>query len=189
MRSRAGGGQGHRCLPGRGHMWQWLGKEGGGERHPQGCPSLHGIRQPWAQGLQRRPEEASAGLPEASSPFSHGGLAAHHSCSPDCALAPKDQRTPQSGRSLATHVRSRVSFCLLLAPNSGTINPGGGLWTWFLGGFVFWQAVLRGGVGWRGSLVPFFFPFFCFFLFRRQTNDENPAIGAREPGARLLGGR
>lgn len=27
-----------------------------------------------------------------------------------------------------------------------------------------------------------------WFLFGRQTKDENPAMGAREPGARLLGG-
>lgn len=51
-----------------------------------------------------------------------------------------------------------------------------------LGGFVFWQAPGRGGGGSSG-------PFFFLFLFGRQTNDENPAIGAREPGARLLGGR
>ena len=77
------------------------------------------------------------------------------------------------------HVPSRFFSTLLhtgfAGPGiSGKINSGGEKLTWFLGVFVFWQAV-RARV--ERSWVP------------HQTNEEKPAMGAREPGARLLGGR
>lgn len=62
---------------------------------------------------------------------------------------------------------------------SGKTNSGGEQVTRCLGVFVRWQAHWKGGGGVRGP----------FSLFGRHTNDENPAMGAREPGARLLGGR
>lgn len=94
-------------------------------------------------------------------------------------------------REAAQPPATRVPSWVLLPPShvgpagpgiSGKANSGGEQVTRFLGVFVFWQVHGTGGGGVRGR-------FSFFFLFRCQTNDENPAIGAREPGARLLGGR
>lgn len=175
---------------------------------PQGCLPLHGSlahQQPAVA-----PAQAEGAAVRTSRSFSSPWHAALQLSRPQLSRRPhlsqarpgspdsehslqRERRTPQSGADPppAPHGAPPHGFLFFLLNTgfagpgiSGKINSGGEKLTWFLGVFVFWQAVRGGADGEFGA------GFFSFFApFRCQTNEENPAIGAREPGVRLLGGR
>lgn len=189
---------GHRDARGRG----WVEREEVSFTPRDALP--HAASASCGLGLQHALEAGSRldRFPEASSPFGHPRLQpssppalsllsqpthVHCSCPPMLSRLRRSRKPHDRSRSCPTcplrpHV-SPPSHAGLAGPGiSGKTNSGGEQVTRSLGVFVFWQARGRGGGGPQGH-------FSFFFLFGRQTNDENPAIGAREPGVRLLGGR
>lgn len=169
------------------HGSGWVKREEGScaQRHP----SLHSTSQPRAQrsstcwkggsrsGFQKLlPSARPVPLLQGPDPLPCTPAA------PQLCAHPQSRSCPPAGHAWAPGFLLPPSPSGSAGPGiSGKINSGGEQLTRFPGVFVFWRAV-RGTV--EGSPVPSF-----LFLFGRQTNDENPAIGAREPGARLLGGR
>lgn len=156
----------------------------GGELCPHGCQSWRSTSQQRAQGSSTGRKGAASWTSRSfftpqphrshSPPVSASLLPSFcrdplHSCIlhsrlPYSAQTPKRQRTPPS-RSRAVPGPSYivlVFFFLLLNTGfagpgiAGKINSGGEKLTWFLGVFVFWQAVRGGAGGELGAAFSFF---------------------------------